>query len=424
MDKNSQTIFTVPMQLKKDISIGNLYDFLIADFYWKGRIIQWNNIHNPLVLNINWNKTQELLKLNGYWTIDRDKIEPFIQECKAKILTSLKSYWITFSWVIRDDVIKEELNDLLAQNFPEEWKIDEIYINSCSSCTASFWTDFSVDLCKYCWSKTIKKISREFFQKIDYDILYEKAEKINWMPEYSKSKFLDFLKKMPESYDLTLSKSREFTLSYKDFLLDPRYIAILTILLDKQSVKTNKTTIIHGDVLKKYDYYLLCHLKQDDLPETIVSHWIITDAQRQKVKRSPSSAKWSESWYSHKAIRCILLKNDIFKGIKFDESNMDKQVKEATKYYLKITQMIKPWIIRKDISSLDWRLSEDRKEFIIALNNFRFGKCFVLFTKMVDFLRNITKNTWLNSFEHEILSNLLLLYYWENGNWTQNEFEQ
>ncbi len=125
MDKSSQTIFTVPMQLKKDISIGNLYDFLIADFYWKGRMIQWNNVHNPLVLNINWNKTQELLKINGYWSIDRDKIEPFIQECKTKILTSLKSYWITFSWVIRDDIIKEELNDLLAQNFPEEWKIDE-----------------------------------------------------------------------------------------------------------------------------------------------------------------------------------------------------------------------------------------------------------------------------------------------------------
>lgn len=419
----SHMIYTVPMQIKEDISLGNLYDFIIADFFGKTQSAQWKRVINPLTLNINGNKTQQLLEKNNIPLTASDKIDTYIEKCKYNILVSLAEYWVNFSSVVRDDQIENQLTQILEWVHTEDTQIDEIYINNCPSCWASFGTDFTISTCTKCNATTKRHLSHVLFQEINHNLILEKIDSIDWKPAYSKSKLLNFVNSLPNTYKLTLSKNRDYTLHYKWLLLDPRFITIVSKYLE-DLYNIDETTIIHGDILKKYDYYMLCHTNKEALPTQIISHGLITDNEDKKIRWTPTSnSNNTQDIYSPKAIRCILLKNDIYKGVKFDEKNLKKQVKQVTKYYIKIKQMLNNTTTDTipNYTKLNNFIRNERDNFLQSANNFKFWPCFNQFTKIIDHLWKNTKDNWLDLFQSSILKNLLLFYFWENVIWAQNE---
>jgi hypothetical protein len=84
---------------------------------------------------------------------------------------------------------------------------------------------------------------------------------------------------------------------------------------------------------------MLCHTNLEQLPNKIIAHGNITDNNNQKISWDPQAQNHKYK-ISDKALRCILLKNDIFKGIKIDESLLEEQNKQVSKYYLKIKNIL------------------------------------------------------------------------------------
>ena len=48
MENHKEIVYTLPMQIKKNISVGNLYDFVIADFISTFKSQEWIDVIKPM----------------------------------------------------------------------------------------------------------------------------------------------------------------------------------------------------------------------------------------------------------------------------------------------------------------------------------------------------------------------------------------
>lgn len=418
MENHKEIVYTLPMQIKKNISVGNLYDFVIADFISTFKSQEWIDVTKPIAFNINWQKTVDLLAKEWINLSDIDSVNWFLENCKKDILNNLSDFWINFSYEIDDNKISDEINTLM-NTYDDVFLEWPLIINKCTNCGKEFWTDFSIHKCKYCDSKTFAfESKKEIYQNINSNELLEKLENIKREPIWAKKKVITYIKSLPENYLLQLSKEKWFTLEYNEKSLDPRFVMVVSLLLDsiKATSWVNKT-IIHWDVIKKYDYYMLCHTKPEDLPQNIIAHWYVMWWDGKKIKWDPLTQSENNLWWcsqeEKKLLRCILLKNDIFKWIKLDINKLADEEKWAAKYYTKIMETL-------NTSQVDYNLTDNElirdywHSFVKFANNLRFWMCYDLFTKMVKVLWDITRDRpFLSKFEYDCLTNLLLLYYWE-----------
>lgn len=405
-------VYTVPMQLKENVSMWNIYDLLISNFIATTKNIQGIKVYNPIIFNVNWNKTQQLLQKNNIDINNQDQVDQYIESCKQRIINTLHDYGITFSAIKDDRIIYHELIELLSWPYNDIWTLWKLWLYICARCGKNYGTNNEIAVCSSCGSNITTEYQEEIYQEINHTTLFQKINQIIWLKDWTKKKLISFIQSLPNTYNLLLSKDRSFTLSYNHKWLDPRFITIMSLLIEMYNNNCDDTTIIHWDVIKKYDYYMLCHTKPEHLPDRIIAHGNITNMNNQKI--SWLAGKEDNNYnISPKSLRYILLKNDIFKGVKLNESILEEQSRQASKYYLKITNILQNKTVSFNKQSNDLILSI-WQWFIRSANNIQLWLCFNYATKLIDTIWKETKNeNTISPNEYSYLQHLLYLYFWE-----------
>ena len=402
-----ELVLMAPTQIKPEQSPANLYNWTIIDFYSKVRRLQGVIVNTPLIWNINGLKFIQMLK-EAEVKKDSKSIEDFIGKCIDKTHEQLKEYGLDFDLEIRDDKIR--LGDLLNGDYTQIIKQGKVETKICSVCELNFGTDPQIIKCRKCGVNLSIVDSENLFQDIKKIEIMKKIDEINFFPFSLKNRLIDFVNTLPEEYKLLISKQREYTLEYNGFKLDPRFVAIMTFPILLHNNNYDHKTVIHGDVMKKLDYYLTCHLTSRDLPSTIVSHGLCLGPDKKKLRwqnLDKDSFKLLQK-IPKKILRCYFLKHNIFKGITINPNEFETQLIHPTDIYIKLNKMLK-----KDNSKDKNHISVDetRNSFYQFVNKFEFPRAFNLFEETVNNLWNNTKYDCISKDEKIWLEDLKRLYF-------------
>ncbi|MEI7463375.1 MAG: hypothetical protein WCK03_03175 [Candidatus Taylorbacteria bacterium] len=203
-----------------------IYDLTIIDFYSKVRRLQGYKVDAPLLWNVNG---LPILKMMHSENIDisAKTVDAYVSKNIKLGITLLKEYFINTREQIRDDKIGQRIAQFIDKNCTSYIHTGQIPIVCCQDCKIDFGTDTNILNCKICGLSTKLAIVDTLFQIIRREDIRTKIDKIHFYPEGIKLELLSFNDSMPEEYNLNLTKQREFTLKYKKFDLDPRFIVML-----------------------------------------------------------------------------------------------------------------------------------------------------------------------------------------------------
>ncbi len=397
----NELVLMAPTQLKLEQGIGNIYSLTLIDFYVKTRRLQGHTVNAPFIFNVNGRPLSQLVqesKLPQTETIDLSIRENIKQ---------LEKYSINFfDRISTDHTISRDLEQILLKS--PSLQEDTLQVMICQKCNNLFGTDPSIQTCKYCNNQTRLMERKTLFQTIKREEVQEKINIITWIPSSLKERVLDFVISMPQVYPLVLEKEREYTLNYKNYALDPRFIALMNLEMLSTEENYDRITLIHGDVVKKLDYYLLSSFQKENLPTQIIAHGSLLDSQKKKFRwRDKHSYQGALEKNSPKALRCHFLRYNAFRGMTFDPSKLDQELIYPTRMYVKIKKMLESHLIFSESICLD----EEKTVFFEKVNKFEFPMAFKMFEKIVDKLWRKTKFKGLSFQEKIILDDLTNLYY-------------
>lgn len=408
---NLELIIIAPTQIKRQLSVGNIYDLTIADFYAKCRKFANVDIYMPFLWNINGEPLVKQMREDGY-SVDGVTIEAYVSSLIARANKKMEDHYINFDGFIRDDHIQGELNSLLTGRYADYLVDGDTYINECIVCKNIFGSDPSIKICKICGSNTIFRGRKTFFKKIKRSTIEDKIKKIKFYPDSLNEKLLDFLNYLPDEYDLILEKNREYTLNYDKYKLDPRFITMLlpAIINDRLQKKVDNIIYIHGDVVKKFDYYSICYLENCDLPSKVVSHGVIVDKENKKIRWQDDDGEELEIFkiINNKILRAYFLSHNIVGNLMFDKQNVQGQVKGLTKLYIKIKKIL-------SYEGQDNNSDKDMRGVIIDFHNkvgdFKLAMAFDCMQKYTEMCWKKTKDGFLSLEEKDNLIKFRDIYF-------------
>src|SRR5690242_10404771 len=121
----------------------------------------------------------------------------------------------------------------------------------------------------------------------------------------------------------------------------------------------DKQTFIHGDVIKKFDYYALCYLSSGYLPSQIVCHDSCLGEDRKKV-RWQNEDNINLKTLSPRVMRCFFLKHNLRKPVIISK-DIESELIYPTKVFLKIKNLLDSSTSFVENSSIETQLI--KKEF-------------------------------------------------------------
>ena len=312
-----------PMQIKEHLTIGNIYDLLLCDYSARIHRLAGDKVFFPLLLNVNGSPLAKLSEKLG-----RRDCSNLVQEISASLAKECQDYSISFTDILRDDVIPM---DVLSIYVPKP-KIARFI--RCPNCGAIYGTDPSIHTCKYCGEVVGFTEQETLAIDVCRDEVDEKLVSIRFVPDSARKRLLDFLDNMPDRYDLILERNREYTVEANGYRLDPKYATILMMRSFCDSAPHyDEIVCIHGDVIKKLTYYMLAYLPSEYLPKTDIMHGLIVDAERKKLRGDYLDAI-SGQGIKKKELRAILLKHSIIDDIVVDEQALLNDKKAVVKLYV------------------------------------------------------------------------------------------
>jgi len=325
MDKRDELVVTAPVQIKRALSPGNIYDFIIADFYTKSRRLMGIKASMPLFWNVNGLPALKMMKEEGM-EINETHRKSFVEECIRNGEISLKKYCIEFTSQLRDDRIGDRLSKFINENCLDSLHKGILPIAVCSMCGFDFGTDSSISICKLCGNPVFMKDLEVMYQNISRNKISDRIDQINIYPDGAKKELDSFNIQMPYSYDICLTKRREYTLSYDGYSLDPRFIVMITpALIDGDY---SKRTYIHGDIIKKFSYYSICHLPHTFLPASIICHGVLLDGFGRKIRWQNLDLEQKRMFDALPAgeLRAFILKRNVAKDVLIDFNSIKRSL--------------------------------------------------------------------------------------------------
>ena len=414
MYKNdSELIIMAPLQIKPHLSIGNIYDLTILDFYSKALRFLGKKATLPFLWNINGNPLIKQMERMELETTSKN-LDRFIASCVATIEGELRDYYLDFDFFIRDDQVSNQLKDLMDRSYKQKIKIGKVIINHCGQCGNVFGADPGIIICKYCGSKTKLAKRLTIYTKVNGSNINKRINTIKFIPDSAKLKLKNFISTLPNNYNLIIEKYRKNTLQYNGFTLDPRFVAIMLPAIINVS-DYDKKTWIHGDVIKKFDYYSLCYLNSHDGPTTIISHGILLDKSRKKLRwqNLDLHKSFSIEKVHNKILRAYFLNYNVMKDRVFDAENLPKNVAGLLKIYVKIGRVLDKRNL--DESRIDLiihpELIKILQPFDRHVQDFRPDLAFNVLTEYTDWAWKYTKSNKLNFKEQDILRQMKNLFF-------------
>src|SRR3989344_60046 len=332
-----ELVVMAPIQIKPQLSIGNIYDLSLADFYSKARRFAGVETIFPLLENVNVDPfVSQVRKEHPFASagLIRDTAETWASRLSAQA----RSLSINTDFMLRDDQISVQLSKLIAASYRERFIIGPVLIVECLGCVKIYGSDPSIINCKRCGKLNTVHVRKSLYTQVRNQEILSSLERAVFYPQGARKELIQFVDTLPNLFNLVIEKQREYTLSYSGFKLDPRFTAIiLPAILGAKSY--TRRTWFHGDVIKKFDYYSYCYLGQIDQPTHIVAHGVLLDESHKKFRwqsDNGSSLQWLTRFLNNGVLRAYLTKGDLAKDRPLSEDILDAASPELTKLSVKI----------------------------------------------------------------------------------------
>lgn len=408
--KNADLIVMAPMQIKPRLSMGNIYDLTIIDFYAKAKRLSGDTTVIPLLWNINGKPLLDQM-VKARQPITEENTKSYIEACLKNLRKELEGYYLNYDFEIRDDQVSDNLKKLAEHAYASTFTIGETNINECTGCGAIFGSDPSIQSCKHCGAATQIITRQTAYKAINKKDLQEKIAAIEFTPPAAKAKLENFIDQLPDSYDLILEKNRANTLTYASYKLDPRFIAILLPAVIN-SAGYKRRIWIHGDVVKKLDYYGLCYLNVEDCPTEILMHGIIQNTAGKKMRWQDSEHELAllES-IDKKVVRALFLTSNILRDRTLNAEKIKEDATTLTRLYVKMSRLIEERNLEPAEHTVRTALSPYIQNFHDAINTFNYRDAFKAMTAYIDAAWKIVKNEKLSAPEHALTQAFRTLYF-------------
>lgn len=382
-----QLIFLAPMQLRRDLALGNIYSALVADMYNKVLKVTGVETYFPLTLNVVGKKTEDLLLSLGVELSNKQSVEKSIKTLVEKVISGYRRYFIDFDCTIRDDLLT--FRDLeFNTNFG--YILREVTLKTCSQCNENFGTDLSILKCKSC-GETLTEVKEERLSiEVDNLLLLKQIEKIYFYPDSKRNELGKIIESFPKKCVFCLEKERKLTVYHDGRPLDPKLIALQTLVTSKMKSGffDPETTLFQGDVLKKFTYYSLAYLGSGFFPERVVCHGLILGSDGKKLRAERFLAGYLDS-LPPKLLRAFLLSFKIGHSIRFSEDAYHGKAVGLIRLINKIKIMLEydthdksPRLFLKD-------------EFVISVLNLNYSYAYQLFVSLVNKYWKLTRSAKL-----------------------------
>jgi hypothetical protein len=309
-----------PVQVKEKPHLGNIYDWVLIDFYSKLLRYQGNEVVAPSLWNAVGHPIINLLRAQNL-KVDQQNIDTVVEQCIATSKRYMHTLGVELSPTYRDDKFGAELQLHLKQAYPDVIFKKEFVGKYCAGCDRILGSDPEIIVCKRCETPTKDILSIGYFIRVNIGDIRKKVAKVRYLPEGIQTAILNFAETLPSEYDLLITKDREHTVSVmirgENVQLDPRFVTLMTIPLVNKMHSNDETQliVIHGDVVKKFDYYNLSYTNENELPLVVFSHGACVGSDGKKIRTDPDAKKdildALIERYSPKTVRGFLLSRDL-----------------------------------------------------------------------------------------------------------------
>lgn len=398
-----ELILMAPMQIKDYLNLGNLYDLTLIDFYAKARNAQGYNTFFPLLINVTGSPTEKLMA-DDPEPASAQMLQERIEIAISNLTADCSQHFIEHDEVIRDDNTMSTIRTLL----PQAKNVIESY---CPNCNSWYGTDPSIIFCRRCGSSISRKRHHCFAKEISKEKILEKINSIDFFPSYAKKRLLDFATSLPDSYMLSLEKERFYTPNIDGHFIDPKFAAIATLVQAHRFFQPDTATYIHGDVMKKFIYYVIAYLDPEILPSKDVMHDVITGED--KLKTFWRNNKEAEDTFlnsiNKRELRAYMLSHSITSSLQICKNTIP-EIHKTAKIYVLFNRIC-------DKRNLDTSQAQDPylansvKAFYDLATNWKLVEAFTQMQSIVHYCWKKVKIEPLNLQEVNSLQQIQQLYF-------------
>lgn len=397
-------ILMAPMQIKKQLNIGNLYDLLLCDYYGKCLEMQGLQRFFPLMINVNGSPIEKSAPTSysnrqDYYNFATDMIKNISSECKR--------FSIKYDAILRDDENIEEIHKLLP-------KLEMHEVVYCKSCGSIYGSDSSIKTCRRCNGVTELALKDTFAMHASSHDVLRKANKIRFVQPSTKLRLKDYVNSLPNDFYIVLEKNRKYTTQIDDIKIDPRFTAI-SLLSTARKLYPNYPQIvhIHGDVVKKFTYYALVYLSDEDIPNTDMMHGNIVNIQHKKLRNNNTGDRFdiSSLGLNDRELRAFLLSSSAKNDIVIDKDITQRKRKALIKTYVLMNRICEQRNFTPGTSGLSAEFSKLLEEFYSAVSNWNLPKAFEVVNHLVHKCWATVKDAKLSEEEINIIRKLQTIYF-------------
>lgn len=415
-----ELVIMVPTQVKRNLNMGNIYEFILGDFYTKVKHMKGEEADLAITWNANGKPVEELVIREMEGAFSREKAHHLVDSMIESANKVMSNFYIEPDIQLRDDDIQIEVEKLMNNRYSEYYTSGNCKVVICPSCQSAIGSDESVNRCNHCGTPTVIKNMDTLYRRVLRSDVETKMMNTSFYPEGCKKRLDELLNNLPDDYNVILEKKRLYTLRYGEYSLDPRFVTIfsLPVIKHKKEIEYDEITVIQGDVVKKYDYYAYTYLHPSDCPNNIFMHGLILDENKKKLRwRSDESRNISTDGIypgvKCKEFRAFLLKHNLTDNIIINPNTIKNDVKGQVNLYITMKRLMDSRNL--DVEKIGIRKELDllHKSFLDKASAMRMHDAYMDMKNFVDNCWKLTKNDKMSKEEQDIISCYMRLYYGE-----------
>ena len=157
---------------------------------------------------------------------------------------------------------------------------------------------------------------------------------------------------------------------------------------------------------------MLCYLNEKDLPNKIISHGVLLDANKKKLRwRDDKADNYLPQNISPKILRAHFLRRNVSRDIVINQENINSQLNDITKIYVKMKRVLEPRNFSQSEQGLEQQLLEEYQKFNSEMRSFNLQNSFNCMNRYINKSWKIVKNRKLSKDEYRIVDNFKKIYF-------------